>query len=269
MHRKPAYLVAGVCLAAVLGLSAQASARTIKGTVVHRNSKAGSFVVAGRRGQLSAIHTSHSPSAGAVVAVSARKLSNGTFAAKHVRKHGRRHHAHITGTVTWTGAHGFTVSARGASLLVHRSSDDSTPQVGDQVNVGVTVGDNGDLDEDNLDQAGDQQNTMELEGSVLSIDTSANTITVSADDCDKSGGSVVVHVPDASKFTVGDEVELTVSGPAADGSFTLIAADEDNNDEQDGNDDGDHQGQDGGGDHQGGPGGDDHSGSGGGGGGDD
>lgn len=255
MHRLHAYLIAGVCLAAVLGLSAQASARTIKGTVVHRNSKAGSFVVAGRHGQLSAIHTSRSPSAGAVVAVSARKLSNGTFAAKHVRRHGRRKHAHVTGTVTWAGASGFTVSARGASLLVHRSSDDSSPEVGDHVNVGVTLGGNGDLDEDDLQQVGGQQTTMELEGSVLSTDTAANTITVSADDCNKSGASVVVHVPDASTFTVGDEVELQVSGPADDGSFTLVASDDDNNDQQEG-DDGDQQGHDGGGDHQDGSGGD-------------
>ena len=240
MRRNHIYVLAAVSLTALLGLSAQASAKTIKGTVVHRNSHAGSFVVAGRHGSLSAIHTSNSPREGSVVAVSARKLSNGTFAARRIKSHGRRRHAHVTGRVTWVGSNGFTVSARGASILVHGS--DNQPEVGDHVNVGVTVDDQGDLQEDDVKQLGGQQGNMRLEGSVQSIDSGAGTITVTADDDDQSGASVVVHVPDTTQFTVGQEVELLVSGPASDGSFTLVAAD----------DDGQDVGDDHGGDHHGG-----------------
>lgn len=247
MRRKHIYLLAAVCLTALLALSAQASAKSIKGTVVHRNSHAGSFVVAGRHGSLSAIHTSNSPREGSVVAVSARRLSNGTFAARRIRSHGKRRHARVTGRVTWVGSNGFTVSARGASILVHGS--DNQPGVGDHVNVGVTVDDQGDLQEDDVKQLGGQQGNMRLEGSVQSIDSGAGTITVTADDDDQSGASVVVHVPDTTQFTVGQEVELLVSGPASDGSFTLVGADDDGQDVGDDNG-GDNNNQ--GGDHHGG-----------------
>jgi hypothetical protein len=259
MHRKHIYLLAAVCLVAVLGLSAQASARTIKGTVVHRNSHAGSFVVAGRHGALSAIHTSKSPAEGTIVAVSARKLGNGTFAARHIRRHGKRKHARITGRVTWVGSGAFTVSARGASILVHGADDNAG--VGDHVNVGVTVDDQGDLQEDDMKQLGGQQGNMRLEGTVQSIDAGAGTITVSADDDDESGGTVVVHVPDTTQFSAGQEVELLVSGPAPDGTFTLVAADDDSNDVGDDNGGDNHGGDNHGGDNHGG----DNSGSGGGG----
>jgi hypothetical protein len=74
---------------------------------------------------------------------------------------------------------------------------------------------------------------------------------------------IVVHVPDATQFTVGQKVELIVTGPAADGSFTLVRVDDDQ-----GEDEGDHSGPGPNGDgehHDGG----DNSGPGGSGGGDD
>jgi hypothetical protein len=46
---------------------------------------------------------------------------------------------------------------------------------------------------------------------------------------------IVVHVPDATQFMVGDKVELIVTGPAADGSFTLVKVDEQENEGQDDN----------------------------------
>ena len=251
MHRRHAYLIAALCLAVVTALASQASAATIKGTVVHRNPNAGTFVVAGGHGHLSAIRSRARPREGSVVAVTARKLADGTFAGRQVRRHGRHRRARIRGVVTWTGHGGFTVSIRGASLLVRRADDDQAPQVGEEVDVLVTVAVNGDLDEDDLDQIGQAQQELELEGQVLSIDPSAGTITVAADDRHRSNGSVVVHVPDTSAFMVGDEVELEVSGPAADGSFTLVSADDRGDDRGD-----DHR--QGSGDHSG-PGGDDGS----------
>ena len=72
---------------------------------------------------------------------------------------------------------------------------------------------------------------------------------------------IVVHVPDATAFTVGDKVELIVTGPAADGSFTLVKVDEQENEGQDNQDHSNPgpSGDDGEGDHSG-----DGSGSGGG-----
>jgi hypothetical protein len=147
----------------------------------------------------------------------------------------------------------FTVSARGVSLLVkkgHRgratAADNSIPSVGTKVQVDVILDDQGNLEEQDVTEEGTAHDTMDLEGQVLSVDTAANTISVSADDSDESGAALVVHVPDASKFQVGEEVEITVTGPAADGSFTLVQSSGDDN-EQEADNSSDDQG-DGGGD---------------------
>jgi uncharacterized membrane protein YgcG len=255
-------LVASV---AALAAAAPASAARISGTVVHQNHRGHSFVVAGRGGSLKAIHARTRPRTGSVVQVQARRLRNGTYAASKVRARGSRRHARIRGRVTWvdhkTGA--FTVSSRGASLLVHpkrragkvSAANSSTPPVGSDVTADVTIADNGDLEEQDVQENGQANNNgpMDLEGVVLSTDTTANTITVSADDNDESGSSngIVVHVPDASKFPVGSEVELVVTGPAADGSFTLAQSSLDDN-QQEADNSGDDQGGSSSGDHGGG-----------------
>jgi hypothetical protein len=116
-----------------------------------------------------------------------------------------------------------------------------------------------------MGQAPDQ---LKLEGVVLSTDPTAETITISGDDDQgedhamasdhgdhNQGGDdndqgddnqgenenemqpqIVVHVPDATAFTVGDKVELIVSGPAGDGTFTLVSVDEDHQGHDDGSD---------------------------------
>jgi hypothetical protein len=263
--------IVAVSLFAAVGLSAQASASTIKGTVVHKNKRAHSFVVAARRGQLSAVHANRSPHLGSTVRLSARKLRNGTFAAKGIRVTGRKHRVRVRGVVTYSNHRRglFTVSSRGVSLLVRKhhggraaAADNSMPGVGTTVAVDVTVDDQGNLEEQDVTEVGNAQDTMDLEGQVLSVDTAANTISVSADDCDKSGASLVVHVPDVSKFQVGDEVELTVTGPAADGSFTLVQSSGDNN-SQEADDNSDNQGSGDGGNQGSGDGSDQGDGSGG------
>jgi hypothetical protein len=237
-------LPALVASVAALAAAAPASAARISGTVVHQNHRGHSFVVAGRGGTLKAIHARNRPRTGSVVQVTARRLRNGTYGASKVRARGSRRHARIRGTVTWvnhkTGA--FTVSSRGASLLVHpkrragkvSAAGSSTPPVGSDVTTDVTIADNGDLEEQDIQENGQANGPMDLEGVVLSTDTVANTITVSADDNEESGSTngIVVHVPDASKFPVGSEVELLVTGPAADGSFTLAQSSLDDNQQE-------------------------------------
>ncbi|HEY7629210.1 MAG TPA: hypothetical protein VH817_00820 [Thermoleophilaceae bacterium] len=247
MPLKPLLWIAALAIAAVLGLSAQASAATVKGTVVHANKSAHTFVVAGRSGRMTVVSSRRSARAGSVVRVSGRKLKSGALRAKRVRVRGHRRHARLRGLITWANSSSHTVAANGASLLVNGNG----APVGTPVQDDVTINDNGDLDEDHCHHMGNVPGQIELEGVVLSTDTTAQTITISADDdfgeaeASNHGGdqgddnqgdddqgendenpTIVVHVPDASAFTVGDKVELIVTGPADDGSFTLVSVDE-------------------------------------------
>jgi hypothetical protein len=248
MHRKPLLWIAVLALAAVLGLSAQASASTIKGTVVHTNKSAHTLVVAGRGGRLTVISSRRLARVGSVVRVTALKTKRGTLEARGLRVHGHSRHARLRGIVTWASSGGFTVASRGASLLVHKSSSGDGAPVGTPVEDDVTIDDQGDLSDDNCHEVGAVPGQIKLEGVVLSTDPTAETITISGDDDEAdqaemsddngSGGQgdddqgenmnpqIVVHVPDATAFTVGDKVELIVTGPAADGSFTLVKVDE-------------------------------------------
>jgi hypothetical protein len=256
MHRKPLLWIAALALAAVLGLSAQASASTVKGTVVHANKSAHTFVVASRSGRLTVISSRRLARVGSVVRVSVRKTKSGSLKAHRLRVRGHSRHARLHGLVTWASSRGFTVASRGASLLVHKSSSDDGAPVGTPVEDDVTIDDQGDLNDDNCHQVGAVPGQIELEGVVLSTDPTAETITISGDDdqgdqaeaSDDNGSGdqgdddqgdddqgenmnpqIVVHVPDATAFTVGDKIELIVTGPAADGSFTLVKVDEQEN----------------------------------------
>jgi hypothetical protein len=271
MHRKPLLWIAALALAAVLGLSAQASAATVKGTVVHANKSAHTFVVAGRRGSLTVVSSRKVARAGSVVRVSGRKTKNGLKARRlHVKSHTR--HARVRGLVTWASRSSFTVASHGASLLVHKASSGDGAPVGTPVEDDVTIDDQGDLNDDHCHEVGDVPGQIELEGIVLATDPTAETITISGDDDqgedaqasddngsgdDNQGDSgddqgednnpqIVVHVPDATQFTVGQKVELIVTGPAADGSFTLVKVDEQENEGQDDNQQGDGSGSGGG-----------------------
>lgn len=248
MHRKPLPWIAVLALAAVLGLSAQASASTIRGTVVHTNRSAHTLVVAGRGGRLTVISSRRMARVGSVVRVSARKTKSGALEARRLRVRGHSRHARLRGIVTWASSRGFTVASRGASLLVHKSSSGEGAPVGTPVEDDVTIDDQGDLNDDNCHQLGAVPAQIKLEGVVLSTNPTAETITISGDDDEADGAEmsddngsgdggdddqdenmnpqIVVHVPDATAFTVGEKVELIVTGPAADGSFTLVKVDE-------------------------------------------
>lgn len=260
MQRRPLLWIAALALAAVLGLSAQASASTIKGTVVHTNKSAHTFVVAGRNGRLTVLSSRRFVRAGSKVRVNARRTKNG-LKARRIRVSGHSRHARLRGLVTWASARGFTVASRGASLLVRKSSSDDGAPVGTPVRSDVTIDDRGDLDDDDTQQVGDMPGQIKLEGIVLSADPTAETITISGDDdegdqaemsedngSDDQGDSgddnddndmnpqIVVHVPDATAFMVGDKVELIVTGPAS--SFTLVKVDEQENQAEDNDDNG-------------------------------
>lgn len=192
-----------------------------------------------------------------MVTVRARELRNGTFAARHITA-GRqvRHSVLIHGVVTFVNRRRgeFTVSAGGASLLVHRrhaagraadaSSGSSIPSVGDEVTVTTQLDDQGDLEDQGVQQTGTDTQNIDIEGTILSIDNTpgttvdgtatSGTLTISADGEDDTTQSITVAVPstmDISMFQVGQEVELTVS-TLSDGSFLLQGSSEDGNSSQ-------------------------------------
>jgi len=222
-------LVAAMALA---GVASGAQARAVRGTVVHRNARAHSFALADVHGRLFSIHARRSPRPGSMVVVSVRRLRNGTFAAGRVRILGRRAHARVRvrGTVSYVDRRRgiFTLSARGVSMLVRTRRGrarmvDALPSVGTEVTATGTVDDQGELEDQSLQSDGSDTNGIDLEGTILAVNATARTLTVSADDDQQSGASVIVTVPaalDISKFAVGQEVELQVL-PQPGGGYLL------------------------------------------------
>ena len=235
--------VRGGAVGAVLGMfvvASSASAATLHGVVVHRDARAHSFVVALANGRIAAVHARKSPRVGRIVGVSAALLHNGTYAERSIKLGHRVRSARISGVVTFVDpSRGlFTVSGDGASMLVHRShgarAADALPSVGEDVSVTVGIDDSGELQDENVQATGTQTSGMDLEGTILAIDTAARTLTVSADDEDQSGQSLTVDVPstiDISMFSVGRQVELTVT-MQPDGTFLLQGASGDENQQQ-------------------------------------
>ena len=248
-------LVIGVLAAVTAALAASpASAATFRGTVIHKNRSAHKFVLATSSGRLVVVRSTKATRVGRIVRVSAVR-SSGTWRARSVLSLGSRRHARLRGTVTYTSRSrkAFTISTKGASVLVHqrrvrgrsaRAASDTMPAAGEQVAVDSTIDDNDDLEADDVKSEGQDGDGMEIEGKVLSVDQAKRQISVSADDDDESGDAVTVNVPesfDFSQFKVGNEVELKVT-KGTDGSYTLTKAESD--DENDDNGDGEADGHD-------------------------
>jgi hypothetical protein len=242
MHRKVTTIAAAAVIAGT-ALAGSASAATLKGTVVHANKRAHSFVVAGRSGKLAAIHARKSPRVGRLVTVRARKLRNGTYGASRVHVGRRSHRAHFRGVVTFVDrAHArFVVSARGVSLAVHRkrsraaAAADTMPAPGTQVTVDGSIDDQGDIEADTVENDGENNNSSDLEGRVLNIDPQGRTLTITADDNDEiQGGTITVHIPDTFDITsyhVNDMVQILATlNP--DGTYTAVNSSQDDSSEE-------------------------------------
>jgi hypothetical protein len=207
---KPQLVTLSASAALLLAPSA-ASAAKLAGTVVHNNARSHSFVIADRAGHLSEVHVAHQPAVGRHVVVSATKLRNGTWAARRVRQGRLDHTARIHGTVTYSSARAgaFVVSARGVSLLVRRhthhraglmfaalasGSSGSVPAVGTDVTVTTDLT-GGDVTATEVSDQGANTNGIALEGVVLTIDTTASRISISADDSEQSSASITIQGP--------------------------------------------------------------------------
>jgi hypothetical protein len=234
----------------LLGAAAPAGAQSLHGTVVHHNRHGHSFSVATSDGSLEAVHAHRLPGIGRVVSVDARALSNGTFAARSVRA-GRRHrHAHLHGTVTFAdrGGHRMVVSSNGVSVLL-RARASQVPATGTVVDVQAVLPASGMPVAQTVTPVSSDF-TVDVEGVVTAIDTTARTLTVSADDDEQSGATLTIAVPatiDLSTIATGQEVELLVA-LRSDGTFALLGLAGDDN-ARNADDPGDQQGRPCGGNH--------------------
>jgi hypothetical protein len=228
--------------------------RVLTATVVHATSRTHGFVVADSRGHLVAVHSSRTVSAGHRVTLKLRRLSNGTYAVRSLRRRGARHRARLRGTVTYVAAaaHAFVLSSRGVSVLVRTPAGHSPrrarasvadPAVGATVVVDANLGDSASVTADDVQVVGHASGPFDLEGVVQAV--SGQTLTISADDDAASGATLTVHLPasfDATSYAPGDEVQLVVTANP-DGTFTAVGSSDDSNAQQADNSD-DQQGDD-------------------------
>jgi uncharacterized membrane protein YgcG len=239
MVQKLCRLVVPAALCGALMIAGTASAATLRGVVVHQNHHAHSFVVSQKGGHLASVHARRSPRLGRTVKVTALRLHNGTWLAQTVSSGRRARRATVRGVVTFVDRKRglFTLSAGGASLLIHRHrvhgarTADALPNLGENVTIQAGIDDQGNLDEEAIHDNGAQTSNIEIEGVVMAVDPTARTISVSADDDSESGQAIVVSIPatfDITGFTVGQEVKLLVS-QQPDQSFLLQGSAEDDN----------------------------------------
>lgn len=214
-------------LAAALAVPGVASAST----VVLKVDRASQLVaVTHGRTSVALVHTAAASKLrlGQRVALRARTLRNGTFAANGVRVVGRAQRVRFRGLLL-ARSHGRTVVSAGGAVISLRngarttaSANDSGPKPGSEVEVEAQVAGD-ELETEDVTVVADMAPGGKIEGR-LAIGT--GTITVSSEHM-----SLVIKVPagfDLSKFTSGQDVLATFT-QAADGSLTLtqLAGDDD------------------------------------------
>ena len=255
-----------VSLVAVAALAAPSAA--FANGVVLKVQRANHLVAVAQTGaRVALVHTAAASRlhVGQRVALSARKLRNGTFAASAIRVVGRAHTVHFRGLLLARSSTRFVVSAGGAVITLHRggrttasAADGGTPTPGSTVDVTATVGQNDDLDENQVSTVSASAPGGSIEGQVT---LGTGKVTVVSEHM-----ALVINVPtgfDLSKIANGDEV-LAQFTQGADGTLTLTAISADDNaqeaDQGDNGGNGDNGSGSGGGDNGGG----DNGGSGGG-----
>jgi hypothetical protein len=210
-------------------LPATAGAATFHGAVVAKDGARKALVTASRDGTVRTVrlHTGFARfRVGSLVAVRGAELPDGTFSAAAVRRLGRARGTHVRGTVVQRLAKRLVVSAGGSVFALRvtgkqLASDGSGLQPGDKVDCdvrfkrGLPETPTGGIREVGHD------GQLVLEGIYLTTDDNG-TIELSV----VHKGRVLVSVPDGADvpaFTAGDVVVLDVT-VEADGSFTLVKA---------------------------------------------
>jgi uncharacterized membrane protein YgcG len=190
------------------------------------------------------VHSQARVAVGERVALHARRLRNSTFAASRIEVLGRVRRVRFRGLLLANSGPKLMVSAGGALIALHRGAhrNDSAPKPGSVIQVTVSIGANGELDEDDATTVSPTAPGGQIEGRLL---LGTGTITVTSEHM-----SLLLKVPaglSLTPFVSGMEVLATFT-QGTDGSLTLTALSADGDAEQ-ADDDGGH---DGGGDHGGG-----------------
>ena len=250
-----------IIFVAVLAALAAPSAALASGVVLKVKPSAKLVAVATSRTNVALVRSAAASRlrVGQRVAVTGRRLGNGTVRATSVRVVGKAHRVRFRALLLAKSRTRYVVSAGGAVVTLHRSSRaassvrGSGPHVGAQIDITATVNDDDDdLDEDRITVVDPAALGGTIEGKLT---LGIGTVTVRSEHLNLS-----LKVPagfDLSAFRTGDEV-LAAFTQGADGSLTLtrLSTADDDEDEDEDHHDGDHHR---GGDHGGG---DDHGGSG-------
>ena len=228
-----------VLAAAAIGLMvpATANAGAFQGVVIAKNAKRKAIVTAAANGTVRTVRAPKSLrkiGLGALVAVRAARLPDGTFAATGVKQLRRARHARVRATVVKRAGRRLYLSAgnsvfafglrRGAGAKLHP---------GDRVSASASFG-KAQLFCEDVKPIG-HDGRLELEGIYLSTDAGVLSLAV------HGRGLVKVAVPDGHELpdvSPGDEIALVVT-VQPDGSFTLVSLDnEDAGDSSESGDDG-------------------------------
>ncbi|MDQ2980835.1 MAG: hypothetical protein M3R26_00725 [Actinomycetota bacterium] len=242
-------LLATIAAGALLALPAVSNAANFRGVVIVKQAKRHALLVASPNGKVRTVRTTRMRiHAGARVTVRARLLRDGTFKATRIALRGRAHRAHVRAVVVRKLRTGRLVSAGHSVFKINTGRRRASamgagndPQPGDVVDETVQVGENGELDEEDVNEVGETENT-ELEGKIVSVTaptaTEAGKIVLKTE----HGTELTVNVPAGMQLPAlkeGDRVELRVK-VEADKSFTLVKVqqeDDENDDDGDNNDD--------------------------------
>lgn len=207
----------------------------LKGTVVHANPAAGSYALAIGGGELVPVHARELPPPGAKLTVEGLQLANGTFAeASPPVRSGKTAQVSFEGTVTFVdpdpAAPAYTVSGRGASLLVGVSPDPtgalpSLPVLGARVTVSAALEPGGSLLQRTIQiEVGEPSVYLDLSGTYGGLHPETGQLLFSADDTRASETDIALAVSpkiEPAKLKQGDSYLATAEvGP--DGSLTLV-----------------------------------------------
>jgi hypothetical protein len=219
----------------------------LKGTVVHTNPAAGSYALAIEGGELVSIHAPKLPNPGTKLSASLRRLANGTFAEAGEPEAEKKQATAVTfrGAITFADADpttpAYTVSGRGASLLVHVAPDPTAaapelPTIGSYVTVTAKLEapqepkDAPKLVQDKLEvEPGPPSTYLDLAGVVKEVLTDGHLL-FSADWMGETDSVLTLTVPqkiDSMQLNPGDSY-LATATVEPDGSLKLsgIASDE-------------------------------------------
>ena len=197
------------------------------------------------------VHSQARVAVGERVALHARRLRNSTFAASRIEVLGRVRRVRFRGLLLASSGPKLMVSAGSALIALHRGAhrNDSAPKPGSVIQVTVSIGANGELDEDDATTVSPTALGGQIEGRLL---LGSGTITVTFEHM-----SLLLEVPTGltlTPFVSGMEVLATFT-QGTDGSLTLTALSADGDAEQADDDGGHDGGDDHGGGHDGGGGG--------------